>query len=141
MLGQLARHIDRQERLEYKIGPKDMQYLQRYHHKDHKPIRKDQHLLLKIIQMVPRHVTVHRRHNTHRHKQHYPATYPTHQRMHVYQIQHHLRIVLVILPYLYPYLISPRYDQPEITVVMNQQHKHTNQPLISQIAKHDQKYR
>ena len=39
------------------------------------------------------------------------------------------------------YLVGSGYYQCEITVVMNQQHKYANVPLVCQVAEHYQKYR
>ena len=80
---------NRNEGLGNVVGPEDVQYFQRCHHENHKPVTKHQHLCLKIID-VPTLIRAHPEcwHNAHWHKQDDPATYPGDKCMYVYDVQH-----------------------------------------------------
>ena len=80
---------NRNKRLSNIVGPEDMQYLQRCHHKDHKPVTKHQNFCLKI-RKNPTLIRTYPEcwHNTHRYKQNNPTTYPSNKCMYVYDIQH-----------------------------------------------------
>ncbi len=117
-----------------------MQDFQGAHHEHHESVREveDTHFELAHRDLAIVDHERGRRDDAHCHEQKDSAPAPTDERMHVYHIQQLLRIVLVVLKYPNRYLVGSSHDQREVTVVVDEQHEDSNQPLVCQVAEHDQ---
>lgn len=118
------------------VRPEEMQHLQSDHHKAHEAVGEVQYLELKwthaigndigdgVDGCVDAAIT----------EEDDPAEHPTDECVDIDHIQQFFRAALVVL-------VGTGEDECKVTVVVDKQHKDTDDPLVGQVAEHDQEHR